>query len=379
MTGTDTVVIGAGPYGLSVAAHLQRQRRRLPHLRSAPGHLADSDAARDVPEVGRFRVEPVRAGARRRPWPTTALEHDLPYHPTDLPVPLETFVAYGLDFQRRYVPEPREAHRDVGDPGRSGVPASASTTARSSAPSRWSSPPGSPTSRSMPPMLRRPLDGAGQPLQRPPRYLRVPGPAGDGDRRRRVGSQPGGGPGTSGRPKPARGARALGPLLLATVRRPAHRPRQAAEARFGPRAGVALARELRRARPVPLPAAPVATRDRPAPPRAQLGLAPEGRRSSRRSRSSPVTRSSEWRPPGTASGWCWPAPRETHRSPSSPTTSSAPRATARTSSGWGSWTRAVRSGLRTLAKAPVLSQPVRVLRPRPLLPRPRAPRCRSAR
>jgi thioredoxin reductase len=31
--------------------------------------------------------------------------HDLPYHPTDLPVPLETFVDYGLDFQRRFVPD----------------------------------------------------------------------------------------------------------------------------------------------------------------------------------------------------------------------------------------------------------------------------------
>ena len=36
------------------------------------------------------------------------LEHDVPYHPTDLPVPLDTFVAYGLDFQRRYVPDLEE-------------------------------------------------------------------------------------------------------------------------------------------------------------------------------------------------------------------------------------------------------------------------------
>jgi hypothetical protein len=36
------------------------------------------------------------------------LERDLPYHPTDQPVPLETFVAYGLDFQQRYVPNLEE-------------------------------------------------------------------------------------------------------------------------------------------------------------------------------------------------------------------------------------------------------------------------------
>jgi hypothetical protein len=33
------------------------------------------------------------------------LERDVPYHPTDLPVPLETFISYGLDFQQRYVPD----------------------------------------------------------------------------------------------------------------------------------------------------------------------------------------------------------------------------------------------------------------------------------
>ena len=51
------------------------------------------------------------------------LEHDLPYHPTDQPVPLETFVDYGLDFQRRYVPDLEEQHCDLGGPPRPRVPA----------------------------------------------------------------------------------------------------------------------------------------------------------------------------------------------------------------------------------------------------------------
>ena len=101
-------------------------------------------------------------------------------------------------------------------------------------------------------------------------------PAGDGGRRRGVGGQPGGLAGTSGRPEPARGAHALGPLLLAAVRRAPYRPRQAAQARLRPRARVALSRELRRARPLPLRAGPVATRDRAAAPRPELGVAPEG-------------------------------------------------------------------------------------------------------
>jgi hypothetical protein len=32
-------------------------------------------------------------------------ERGLPYHDTEIPVPLETFVDYGLDFQRRFVPD----------------------------------------------------------------------------------------------------------------------------------------------------------------------------------------------------------------------------------------------------------------------------------
>jgi hypothetical protein len=36
------------------------------------------------------------------------LEHGIAYHPTDVPVALDTFVAYGLDFQRRYVPHVEE-------------------------------------------------------------------------------------------------------------------------------------------------------------------------------------------------------------------------------------------------------------------------------
>ena len=34
---------------------------------------------------------------------------DLPYHPTDIPVPLETFIEYGLDFQHRFVPHLEQA------------------------------------------------------------------------------------------------------------------------------------------------------------------------------------------------------------------------------------------------------------------------------
>jgi hypothetical protein len=103
MTECDTAVVGAGPYGLSVAAHLHGRRadfrifgRPLDTWRTAmpQGMYLKSDGFASnlsAPEPGATLAD-------------YCLEHDLPYHPTDLPVPLETFVAYGVDFQRRYVP-----------------------------------------------------------------------------------------------------------------------------------------------------------------------------------------------------------------------------------------------------------------------------------
>lgn len=106
---SDTVIVGAGPYGLSIAAHLRA--RGLSHRiigtplqtwRTAmpEGMSLKSDgfaSSLSAPVAGATLADYCR-------------EHGLPYHPTDRPVLLETFVAYGLDFQRRFVPgvEPGE-------------------------------------------------------------------------------------------------------------------------------------------------------------------------------------------------------------------------------------------------------------------------------
>ena len=99
----ELTIIGAGPYGLSIAAHL---------------------GARGIP----FRIfgDPMSAWSKRMPKgmhlksegfasslsdPDSAFtlrnfceESGLPYADTGLPVPLETFVRYGLEFQKRFVP-----------------------------------------------------------------------------------------------------------------------------------------------------------------------------------------------------------------------------------------------------------------------------------
>jgi thioredoxin reductase len=99
----EVAIIGAGPYGLSIAAHL---------------------AARGVD----FRIfgDPMSAWAQHMPKdmclksdgfasslsdPASEFtlghycrQEGIPYEDTGLPVPLETFVAYGLAFQKRFVP-----------------------------------------------------------------------------------------------------------------------------------------------------------------------------------------------------------------------------------------------------------------------------------
>lgn len=97
-------IIGAGPYGLSIAAHLrtlrvafrifgepmQSWREQMPRgmLLKSEGfasHMYDPESSFPL---GRY-----------------CSLHKLPYQDVGEPVPLETFVAYGLEFQRRLVPE----------------------------------------------------------------------------------------------------------------------------------------------------------------------------------------------------------------------------------------------------------------------------------
>jgi cation diffusion facilitator CzcD-associated flavoprotein CzcO len=103
----EVAVIGAGPYGLSVAAHLnalgvdhrvfgkpmQLWREHMPpgmHLKSDGGSSDLADAANELT----LKKYCARAG----------LAHD----DTRLPVPLDTFVAYGMAFQRRFAPHLEE-------------------------------------------------------------------------------------------------------------------------------------------------------------------------------------------------------------------------------------------------------------------------------
>jgi hypothetical protein len=100
----DVAIIGAGPYGLSIAAHLrapnvecrifgipmQAWRAHMP-----PGmHLKSDGSSSDLSEPeGAFTLKAFCA------------ERGYQHHATEKPVSLEYFVEYGLAFQKRFVPQ----------------------------------------------------------------------------------------------------------------------------------------------------------------------------------------------------------------------------------------------------------------------------------
>lgn len=97
-------IIGAGPYGLSIAAHLKAAGVDF-RIFGSPMHTWMTQ----MPKGMRLKSEGF-ASFLYDPDSSFTLAHyckeqGIPYADMGLPVPLETFVAYGLEFQKRFVPE----------------------------------------------------------------------------------------------------------------------------------------------------------------------------------------------------------------------------------------------------------------------------------
>ncbi len=103
MASPEIVIVGAGPYGLSIAAHLTAHG--IPHrIFGKP-----MQSWREHMPTDMMLKSDGFASSLFSPGPASTLrdfcaQQCIPYHDTRIPVSLQTFVHYGLDFQQRFVP-----------------------------------------------------------------------------------------------------------------------------------------------------------------------------------------------------------------------------------------------------------------------------------
>jgi len=99
----DVAIVGAGPYGLSIAAHLSAQNIAFRIFGPA------MDTWRNAMPAGMFLKSEGFASSLSDPGKTFTLAHystanGIPYADTGLPVPLKVFTDYGDAFLQRFAP-----------------------------------------------------------------------------------------------------------------------------------------------------------------------------------------------------------------------------------------------------------------------------------
>ncbi|MFI4891381.1 MAG: NAD(P)-binding domain-containing protein [Steroidobacterales bacterium] len=103
----DIAIIGAGPYGLSLAAHLQHHNKNFrifgPAMRFWSHHMPAGTALKSEGFASNL-YDPLG----EFPLRVFCAQNGIPYADIGLPVKIEHFIAYGLEFRRRYVPNLEE-------------------------------------------------------------------------------------------------------------------------------------------------------------------------------------------------------------------------------------------------------------------------------
>ena len=95
---TDVAIVGAGPYGLSVAAHLRQSGRSVRQF-GLPMHLWRANMPRGMFLKSQGFASNLSDPAASLTLAAFCRETERPYADYGLPVPLDTFVAYGQWFQ----------------------------------------------------------------------------------------------------------------------------------------------------------------------------------------------------------------------------------------------------------------------------------------
>ncbi len=99
----DIAIVGAGPYGLSLAAHL-RDRGREVRVFGSPMRFWSHHMPAGMCLKSEGFASNLYEPESRFTLGAYCAEHAIPYAEVGLPVRIETFIAYALAFQRRFVP-----------------------------------------------------------------------------------------------------------------------------------------------------------------------------------------------------------------------------------------------------------------------------------
>jgi thioredoxin reductase len=99
----DIAVIGAGPYGLSLAAHLRKGRQSV-RIFGSPMNSWSHHMPRGMHLKSEGFASSLYDPKAEFTLKSYCAERAAPYADIGLPVPIDTFIAYGQEFQRRYVP-----------------------------------------------------------------------------------------------------------------------------------------------------------------------------------------------------------------------------------------------------------------------------------
>jgi thioredoxin reductase len=100
----DTIIIGAGPYGLSLAAHLRAARRSF-RIFGAPMQFWSNHMPRGMCLKSEGFASDLFDPDNQFTLKAHCAENGIQYRDIGLPVRIDTFIAYGMEFQRRHVPE----------------------------------------------------------------------------------------------------------------------------------------------------------------------------------------------------------------------------------------------------------------------------------